>query len=360
MYESVNRADQGVGESRKAGYVAATSCGAPFFLTIPQLDRDVVAKNDTLIDATPWLNIATLCASLVEDDFQVTDGAAAVELVNAALATWASRHCADVLLLDRFDFIVALDDNMFGLESNDDDKERLSHWFVAVEAGQSLNHVIVDKKLVELESAFNGLGRTAISIAELAGFRTFSIFTPSLAKDLATYLYWDGEEIDADVIENLKHQGVEEDEMDGFFLPSQFIERFPPLFFEANLLSDAELQNIAETAAGSLAGDVAKVVLSITGLITDGAALPRLHDYSNDQVYYSCVLGISADDDPLVRVIDDHFEHANSAGDVYTGLYGVAKVPFETEAFNQWRESMEKGFALYGKLDQLIRLMKGE
>ena len=358
MHQCTNHADKRVGARRKRGSVAATGRGAAPFLTIPTLGKEVLAKAGPLIDANVWLNIATLCASMVEDDFQVKEDATTPNLVNAVLASWASKHCADIQVLDDFNFIVALDDDGFGLESNVDSNDKPGHWFIAIEAGQTLNYVTVDKKLLELESAFSGLGRTAIHAAQQASFKTFVVFTPSVAKDIASYLYWQGEETDADVIENIRDQGVEEQDLDDFFLPSQFIEPFPPLFFEAGSLPDAELQNIAEAAPGGLAGEVAKVILSINGLINDGAELPGLHDYSNDLAFFSCILGIDADNDPVSRVIDDHFEQANAAGDVYTGFYGVTKVPFEVEAFNQWRENMEKGFALYSKLDQLIRLIK--
>ncbi len=358
MHQCTNHAGKHVGVRRKRRSVAATGGGASPFLTIPTLGKEVLANAGPLIDKNVWLNIATLCASLVEDDFQVKEDATAPDLVNAALASWASKHCADIQVLDDFNIIVTLDDDKFGLESYDDNSNTPGHWFVAIEAGQTLNYVTVDKKLMELESAFSGLGRTAIHAAQQASFKTFMAFTPSVAKDIASYLYWQGEEIDTDVIENLGDQGVDGEDLDGFFLPSQFIAPFLPLFFEAGSLPDAELQNIAETAAGGLAGEVAEVILSINGLINDGAALPGLHDYSNDQAFFSCILGIDAGNDPVSRVIDDHFEQANAAGDVYTGLYGVTKVPFKMEAFNHWRENMEKGFALYSKLDQLIRLIK--
>lgn len=355
--ECINHVDKRVGASRKGGSVAATGCGTSSFLTIPMLNGEVLAKVGPSVNKKMWLNIATLCATLVEDDdVQVANNATTLEIVNAALASWASKHCADVLVLDRFDFAVALDE-AFDLEPSND-RDVSGFWFVAVEAGQTLNYVTVDKKLLELESAFHGLGRTAIGTAELAGFKTFSILTPAIAKDIASYLYWQGEESDGDVIENLVSEGVEHEELDNFFLPSQFIGPFPSLFFDPFLLPDAELQNIARIAGDSLAGEVARVILSINELIADGAALPNLYDYSNDSVFFSCILGIDAENDPVTRVIDDHIEQANSAGEVYTGFYGVAKVPFEMEAFNHWRKTMEKGFALYGKLDYLIRLIK--
>jgi len=358
MCKRLNHADQPLGARRKRRSVAATGCGASAFLTIPKLEKTVLPLVKPSANDQRWMGIANLCASLVDDDFQVSTDATAQQIVNATLAAWASKHCADIQLLDHFNFVVALDDETLGLEAEGEDCDTPNQWLVALEAGQNMNYIVVDEKLLELESEFCGLGRTAISIAEQASFRTFTVFSPGVAQDIGSYIYWQGETTDADVIETWMSEGMEEGDWAENFLPSHFREPIPDVFFEGGNMSKEELQNIADSNRGNTASEVAKVILSIMDLLDQKAGLPNLQRYDADTAFFSCILGISADNDPLSRVIDDHFEWANSDSDRYTAFYGVTQAPFEAEAFQQWRVEMEKGFLLYSKLDQLIRLLK--
>ena len=355
MSERTNDADKCVKKSRKGRSATATICGASPFLTIPKLGKDALAAQKPSNNEQEWLNIATLCVSLLDEDIQVDADATVQQIVSIALANWASKHCADVQVLDRFDIIAAVDDELFGLESRGDENDSPNHWAIAIEAGQDFPYIVVDEKLLELEKEFCGLGRTAIHMAEQASFKTFTVFSAMVAKDIASYIYWQGEDNDEDVIQILEDEGMELEEM---FLPSQLVGAFPSFFFKGDVLTEQALQSIAASSIDSMASEVARIILSIMDLINDGAELPGLQDYSNDSAYFSCILGISADNNPLRRVIDDHFECANSGSDYYTGYYGIAKIPFEMESFLKWRETMEKGFALYSNLDHLIRLIK--
>lgn len=357
MCKRLNYADQPLGARRKRRSVTASGCGASAFLTIPKLEKSVLPSVKPPVNDQRWMDIANLCASLVDDDFQVSADATAQQVINATLAAWASKRCADIQLLDSFNFVVALDDETLGLE-RDEDGNTPNRWLVALEAGQNMNYIVVDEKLLELEREFCGLGRAAISIAEQASFRTFTAFSPGVAQDIASYIYWQGELTDADVIETWMSEGMEEGDLAENFLPSHFREPIPDVFFEGTNMSKEELQNIADSNRGNTASEVANVILSIMDSLDQKAELPGLHGYENETAFFSCILGISAENDPLSRVIDDHFEWANSDSDRFTSFYGVTQVPFEAEAFQQWRVEMEKGFALYSKLDQLIRLIK--
>jgi len=329
---------------RTQGRPVAASFGsvATCFLTLPGVSQNVPVKSVYEEDDSQWLQAAQLCAELVDDDeLVIHDKTSARDITSQSLSVWASKHCAEIQVLDKFELIASLDQDAFGLDyEGEPNKELLYIGFLSQQTTPFIN---VKAKVEGLEAAYPGLGHTAFSIAEQASYRTFTAFTPNVALHHASYLYWCGTDNDEDFIEEVG-DGIDEDTL----FPSQFLASFPTYFLSGTTLERGEIQRIAE--GNDDAGETAKVILSIMGLIDQDARLPYLNNFYGESAYFSCYMGTG--DDMLGRVLDDFYQ---GSGDGYTDMYGVAEVKFNKLAFLKWKSDMEKGFALYTQLDRLVR-----
>ena len=338
-------------KARTEGRPVAASFGgfAAGFLTLPFISRHVPVTSVIDEDDGKWLQAAKLCAELVEDDeLVIHDNTTARDIIGQSLSVWASKHCAEVQVLDKFELVASLDRDAFGLDY-DGEKNKQPILYVGFQSQQTTPFINVKMKIEALEAAHPWLGRTAVSIAEQASYRTFTAFTPNVAFHQASYLYWFGQETDKDFREEAGCIGDDEIGEDTL-LPSQFIDSFPKYFFEGKSLERDEIQRIAQGNDGS--DKTAKVILSILDLFEQDARLPYLDNFYGESAFFSCYMG--SGDDMLARVMDDFYQNTASGGD-YTDLYGVAEVAFNKRAFLKWKAEMEKGFALYTQLDRLMR-----
>ena len=338
-------------KERTEGRSAAASSGgfAAGFLTLPAIPKHLPVTSVVDKDDGKWLQTAKLCAELVEDDeLVINDRTSARDIIGQSLSAWASKHCADIQVLDKFELIASLDRDAFGLDyCGEPDKECL---YIGIQSQQTTPYINVKAKAEMLESVHPGLGRTAVSIAEMASYRTFTAFTPQVALHHASYLYWYGMDNDEDFKEELAGYGGEDELDDETLLPSQFLASFPSYLTSGESLEREVIQRIA--TSNEAAGETARVILSIMDLIDQGAKMPYLKEFYGEPVYFSCYMGTG--DDMLGRVIDDFYQSTSDGGE-YTDMYGVAEVDFNKRAFCKWKSEMEKGFALYTQLDRLMR-----
>ena len=338
-------------KERTEGRSAAASSGgfAAGFLTLPAIPKHLPVTSVVDKDDGKWLQTAKLCAELVEDDeLVINDRTSARDIIGQSLSAWASKHCADIQVLDKFELIASLDRDAFGLDyCGEPDKECL---YIGIQSQQTTPYIYVKAKAEMLESVHPGLGRTAVSIAEMASYRTFTAFTPQVALHHASYLYWYGMDNDEDFKEELAGYGGEDELDDETLLPSQFLASFPSYLTSGESLEREVIQRIA--TSNEAAGETARVILSIMDLIDQGAKMPYLKEFYGEPVYFSCYMGTG--DDMLGRVIDDFYQSTSDGGE-YTDMYGVAEVDFNKRAFCKWKSEMEKGFALYTQLDRLMR-----
>jgi len=348
----------GIQKSRKKRPVASPPGGfANGFLALPTLSKQVPIRSVSQDDNEKWLQIAMLCSELVgedEVDIQTTDTAR--DIISKALSVWASKHCADISVLDSFEFIVALTNEE--LEYNMESETNPEAWYLGLLSNQTAKYINVKYKVDVLERLHPGLGRTAIHYAEIAGYRTVQVFSPNVGFGVGQNFYWLGMTDDKDVLEEREVNGCaeENDEEEDFFLPSQYKAAFPELYFTGECLGREALQIIA--ADKNIAGEAANVILSIMDLEFQNASMPGMDNYFAEPIFFSCYLGLGDEPDMLSRVLDDHFQYVNEGGgEGFTEMHGIAEVTFNKELFLQWRDDMEKGFALYKKLDHLVRII---
>lgn len=335
-------------KERTKGRPVATSCGsvATVFLTLPGISQTVPVRSVHMEDNQRWLQAAKLCAELVEDDeLIINDQTTARDIIGQALSVWASKHCSEIQVLDRFELVASLDRDAFGLDY-EGTVEVDKVLYIGFQSQQTTPFINVKTKVEALEAACPGLGRTAVSIAEKAGYRTFTAFTPNVAFYHGQHLYWCGADNDEDFNEEM---GDEDEPGDDTLLPSQFLASFPSYLMGGNELELDAIQRVAQ--GNDDAGETAKVIVSILDLIDRDARFPYSGSYYGESCYFSCYMG--TEDDMLGRVLDDFYQDTGSGE--YTDMYGVAEVAFNKTAFLKWKAEMENGFALYTQLDKLMR-----
>lgn len=352
MCKRIGSTRAGVKECTERRPVAAASGGiATCFLTLPFISQTIPVKSVCEGDGGKCLQAATLCAGLVGDDeLVINNETTARDIISLALSAWASRHCADIQVLDNFELLATPDRDGLDLdyEERRDHEENLL--YIGVRSQQTTPFINVKAKVEKLEAEHPGLGRTAIHYAELAGYRTFTAFTPNEALRHASYLYWYGQETDEDFKEEREAFGEGDEELDeGFLMPSQFLASFPDYMVTGKVLEREEIQRIA--SGTDEAGETARVILSIMDSIDRKAGFPIFAEYYGESAFFSCYMGTG--DDVMGRVLDDFYECTGNGE--FTDIYGVAEVKLDEQSFQQWKTDMEGGFALYSQLDRLMR-----
>ena len=349
MRNSIGSTRAFVKKCTKGRPVAASSGGvATCFLTLPFIPQNVPFRSVHEENDRKWLQAAKLCAELVGDDELVINSkTTARDIISQSLSVWASRHCADIQVLDSFELLAALDHDAFDLDYEQKPEKDLL--LIGIQSQQATPYINVKAKVEMLEAVHPGLGRTAINYAELAGYRTFTAFTPQVAFHHASYLYWYGTDNDEDFEQERGAFGDEDEIDEGILMPSQFLTSFPDYLLTGEILERDVIQRIA--SGTDEAGETAKVIMSILDLIDQDVRLPYSNNYYGESAFFSCYMG--AGGDMLGRVLDDFYQ---STGDgEYTDMYGVAEVKLDKQSFLKWKTEMEKGFALYTQLDRLMR-----
>lgn len=331
--------------------VAPASRGAAAcFLTLPNIDKSIPVKS-VWDEDEKWLKAAELCASLVGDDeLNINDKTTARDIIVEALSIWASRHCADISVLDNFELQAALNAEDIEMDYESAKSAETECLYIGFRSCQMTPMISVKKKLEELDAAHPGLAGTAFAYAERAGYRTFTPFSPHVAFHQATYLYWQGCDNDDDLNEEMEAQGMEEEERDGGgLLPSTFFDAYPEYLTKSDPLERDVVERIA--LRSDEAGETAKVILSIMDLIELDASMPYYE--SGNTVYFSCYIE-DGENNQTSRILDDIYEQSQYGGEC-TDLYGVSEIPLEPLAFQKWKTEMEQGFSLYTHMDRLMR-----
>ena len=248
MRKRIGSTRASVKERTKRRPVAAASGGiATCFLTLPSIAQNIPVRSVCEGDGGKWLQAATLCARLVGDDeLVINNETSARDIISQALSAWASRHCADIQVLDNFELLATPDHDGLDLDYEEPPDPQKNLLYIGVRSQQSTRFINVKAKVERLEAEHPGFGRTAIHYVELAGYRTFTAFTPQVALHHASYLYWYGQDNDEDFEQERESFGEGEEELDdGFLMPSQFLASFPDYMFTGDVLEREEIQRIA-------------------------------------------------------------------------------------------------------------------
>jgi len=117
MHQSISAIDSNNKRSKTRGLSVAASMGAANnFLSLPSVSQEIPTRSFSCEDDKAWLEVAKLCANLVQDDeLEIGSTTSARQIISQALSVWASKHCANTKALDSFTLIASLDRDVYGL-----------------------------------------------------------------------------------------------------------------------------------------------------------------------------------------------------------------------------------------------------
>lgn len=273
---------------------------------------------------------------------------AVLNMVNDVLAQWIKPQVKDLAVMTSWSVHVGT----FGEFEFSEGTVGQLRMGVALDIARGR---FMEKRLGKVEADTKGLGEAAIHWITRAGYHTMDVMTPEVARDIAEYLWWQGENDEQAWRENLSFEGYEQEDIDSMIGPAKFEASFPSW-----VLKPAEPNLAALKPKTNDGKKVLEILREMEAIAEPGALLPYLLPDSHDRIYWGAYLGWREDGCAVFRLLDDHFEMANQGGDYMTELNGVEVIPLEAEAFKQWKRRMEKGFRMLNLLDRLILLTTEE
>lgn len=339
----VHQSKRTSGKRRKASSSAFSSASAAA-LALPRFKR---GTKSVLSGRTPiefaQLAMHFLGAGVLSD----TDKGNPLELAQIGVSRWVDVLAKNLSAFHEFEVNVMMASPAEFGEGDVNDPPVLMFGMTPI-----FGTYAMQGKLEPLEKAFPGLGETALSLMQQAGYHTLDLITPERARYEASNLYWYGLDSDEDV----KEEAEAYDEHEGEFeqLPSWYDNHFPKWVVSPMPKLDVEqLAAIATNNQDALASEVASLLIDTSVLLQQKA---RFSDEGMGEmrcVHFSAMLRWNQED-PMGQVIDDYYESASGASDYYIEECCMHQIPLETENFLEWKKGIEQAFALFEKLDRLI------
>lgn len=224
----------------------------------------------------------------------------------------------------------------------------------------------VGQRLQELEDACPGLGATVLHVLRRQSLHAYPLFTPDVACDAASWVYWYGEEDEETALD----MQCSEDEAERDAARAEMVTR--------DLLDDA-FPEWARTwpgrrarekgRAGWRAVDPRRALPGVAdprlrGIVADAIALARLRiqdafrcDCDGEFVGFGAVLSWS-EGDPTTRIFDDLMQQAHE-GECYDRMGEVRMTLNTPSAMKKWQQAMRPRFKAIGLIDRLISGLSG-
>lgn len=238
--------------------------------------------------------------------------------------------------------------------------------FDAVEASWGEYHEqewAVGAGLAALSRQVPGLGAVILHVLRRQSARVYPLFTPDIACDVASYLYWCGEE-DEEIALDM-HCGEDEEEREAMraeMVSKAMLEAAYPAWARrwpcglelpqcARSLRRA-VKRLSDPTLKAVAGDA----LALASLNLDDSFRP---DVDGEFVGFGAVLSWD-EGDVTTRIYDDLLNLAHQ-GEYYDAM-GEVRVPLDDPgAFGAWQRAMASRFEAIRRIDALIhRLSAGD
>lgn len=212
---------------------------------------------------------------------------------------------------------------------------------------------VVGPGLEALERACAGLGAAVLGVLERA-YLAYPLFTPDMARSVASILYWYGEDDEEMALdEQCGDDLAEREEMREQMVTRELLECSYPAW--ACNLPPRPRQPLCKMADG--ARDV-----RLRAIVEDAIALSRLRfkddfrpDIDGEFIAWGAVLSW-CEDDVTVRIYDDLI-HMAQEGD-FCDRMGEVELPLDQPAvFAGWRAAMRTRFRAIGLIDRLIHAL---
>ncbi|MBL8320248.1 MAG: PRTRC system protein F [Burkholderiaceae bacterium] len=219
----------------------------------------------------------------------------------------------------------------------------------------------VGQRLEELEATLPGLGATVLHVLHRQSLHAYPLFTPEVARDFASWVYWYGEEDEETALD--MHCG--EDDAEREAARAEMVTR--------DLLDDAfpmwartwpGRRSREQGPAGWKTIDLRKALPLLSdprqrSIVTDASALARLRiedgfrcDCDGEFVGFGAVLSWS-ESDLTTRVFDDLMQQANE-GECHDRMGEFQIVLNTPSALKKWQQAMRPRFKAIGLIDRLI------
>lgn len=214
---------------------------------------------------------------------------------------------------------------------------------------------VIGPALDDLERQLPGLGKAVWSVMDGQARRCYPLFTPVVALEQASYLYWLGGEDETEALELLREEGGSDEDVAAIVTLQDFKEAFPAW----TLLStpdgnhadaDVALLRQAEVRLGDpQQRRIAALALALAGVDIDRDYAVRT-EYDN--IGYGAVL-CWMEDDLTVRVSEAMAENAYASD--YCDLIGETVIPIdEPLAMQDWMRHSVPHLEAIRLIDQLL------
>lgn len=352
---------KGTGVLRTGRSVPAAVCHpAISHLSVPRLSPDVPGticlnsegSQDWARHALNWLELGYLSDK---------DRGAAFELVQLAISRWVNGICGNMKHLT-FDLHATLEHPYWSPEEEESNGESGSLKLLV--GSEEIKIFSIGAKLAKLHELHPDLAVTALNWLGWVGARTLNIWTPWRAEYSATHIWWFGNDDQEGFLqeyasyheerEDTDEEG-EDGEMDEPFGPNQWRESFPDWVTKPEARMDiASLRSFSQSSPDPLLSSLAALVADIAE--NGDVEFGRVEEFEQESVYTSAILRWD-EDDPMMRLYDDHIEQANYSSDYYTEIYGFESLPVALEDFSQKIAQLERVLRNISQLDRLIDLV---
>lgn len=286
-----------------------------------------------------------------------------------ALSRWIARQIGPLSCLRPSFHMQVLDSrgNYIDLHRGSDRGELPSYGAVEIswcEAG--VQEWPIGERLQALETACAGLGATVLHVLHRQSLRAYPLFTPEVACDAASWVYWCGEENEETALD----MQCGEDEAEREAARAEMVTR--------DLMDDA-FPLWARTWPGRRARDAGPAgwqtidlrrALAVVAdprlrvIVADAIALARLRiddafrcDCDGEFVGFGAVLSWS-ESDLTTRVFDDLMQQAHE-GECHDRIGEVQMALNTPSAMKKWQLAMRPRFKAIGLIDRLILGLSG-
>lgn len=344
---------EGASVHRAGGSVPAASFQPAFHhLSIPRLSREVPGQfNLPSADSKNWARYALNWLEL--GYLQDTDKGCASELVELAIHRWVNSMCGSLQHL-AFNLHAAFDSPFYSYL--EDEEESSKHELRLWVGSENCNVYVMEEKLGKLHAQNPDLAETALAWLGMSGDRTLNVWSPSRARDIATYIWWYGSDDQASFLEEraaYTEADEEEDNQEEDILgPDEWSESFPTWVSAASAKMDTEaLRLLSKTSTDSSEAEIAAIVADLAESENEG--ITCIEEWGFEPVYTGCLLRWN-EDDPMLRLNDDFVQNANYSSDSYSEYYGGESLPYELEAFKTTIAKLERAMRLIALIDRLV------
>jgi PRTRC genetic system protein F len=286
----------------------------------------------------------------------------AIEVCQGALDAWVKRELGPLHCLEPAFTLTASDGSDAGSMPSKGTSDATPVQYTGVELfwyENNLQQWVVGAGLEALDGAFPGLGQAILDILRRQSRFVYPLFTPDLACDVASYVYWCGEDnedaaLDMDAGDDEDAREAMRDEM----VTRQKLDEAFPSWATATQCKPLPL-TVVERLTGSLHDlamrEVAADALTLARLRIKDAFSP---DVDGEYLGWGAVLSWCKDD-LTVRVYDDLVQLAYQSE--FCDRIGELEISLDApQAMRSWQRAMRLRFKAIRLIDRLIhRLFAG-